>query len=276
LEYLVGAALAQDCQALVVGGRPDSNFVAAAAQAAAAAGLACHVVSAQADAQPVPPTANQRLAAAAGARIVPVIATGAGIDAAIHAHAATLPGRTYPVPRGGSTPVGALGFAAAAAELTAQLADLGVSGAQVVLAVGSGASCAGLLAGHRAGEPDWRLHGVSVSRPLSEIGPHVLDLARQAAGLRGWPCPGLEPLVLHDALAPGHGVPTAAQDALATAALRAEGLLLEATYLAKAFELAVQLARGSADPVVLWHTGGIAGALARLGTPVTEDGEPDR
>jgi D-cysteine desulfhydrase len=82
LEYLVGDAVARDCDVLVTGGGPDSNFVAAAALAARVAGMECELVVAAAEC--APPSPNVALARAAGAR---VHALGEGrrdlIDAAV-------------------------------------------------------------------------------------------------------------------------------------------------------------------------------------------------
>jgi hypothetical protein len=47
-------------------------------------------------------------------------------------------------------------------------------------------------------------------------------------------------------------------------ALTTEGLLLDDTYMAKTMTLFRQLASGEPSPVVFWHTGGIAAALAAL------------
>jgi D-cysteine desulfhydrase len=120
LEYLIGDALARDVDVLVTGGGPDSNFVAAAALAARVAGLDCELVV-WGDPRA---TTTLRLAADAGARIHPL-----GDDRRervepevdrLATELAAAGRRPLAVPRGGSTPVGATGFARAAAEVVAQ------------------------------------------------------------------------------------------------------------------------------------------------------------
>lgn len=265
LEHLLGDALARGADVLVTGGGPDSNFVAAAAMAARVAGLDCELVVWGAGA--LDPTPNLALAVAAGAEVVPLgDDRRERVDVVVSERAAALraAGRhPVAVPRGGSTPVGAAGFAVAAAELLAQ----GPAPGTVVLPLGSGGSTAGLLAGLAAAGADTRVLAVSVSRPPAEITEKVLDLARACADLLGAPAPRADRLEVTDHRGPGFGVAAAGDRVAAATVLRTEGLLLDDTYGAKAFAVALdRLGTGDLPgPVVLWHTGGVASALAHLG-----------
>ena len=72
------------------------------------------------------------------------------VDAGIEAVTAELRAagrRPYPVPRGGATPLGALGYVRASVELAAQLAGLDERPAGLWLATGSCGTQAGLVAG---------------------------------------------------------------------------------------------------------------------------------
>lgn len=258
LEYLLGQALAEGCDVLVTGGGPGSNFCPAAAVAARTAGLDCELIV-WGD---VRGSANLAIAAATGACLRP---TGdqarEAVDAAIQVRAAELAAagrRPYPVSRGGSTPLGAVGFAVAAAELAAQLDR---QPALVVLAVGSGGSCAGLLA---AG-PAWPVLGVSASRPLPAITGRVRELAQACARLLGNPTPRDDLLEIIDARGPGFGIASPADRAARRLALDTEGLLLDDTYGAKAFAVLIERVRAARGPVVFWHTGGLVPAIAALG-----------
>lgn len=269
LEYLLGRALADRCDVLVTGGGSGSNFCPAAAVAARAAGLDCElIICGDNDRGDGYGSANLAIAAAAGACIRP---TGdqarEALDAAIAERAADLTAagrRPFPVPRGGSTPLGAVGFAVAAAELAGQLDQSELAGgaepALVVLPVGSGSSCAGLLA---AGPP-WPVLGVSVSRPLQEITSKVHALAQACARLLGYPPPRPGGLEIVDARGPGFGIASQADRAAACLALHTEGLLLDDTYGAKAFAVLTQRASDVRGPVVFWHTGGVVPAVAAL------------
>lgn len=268
LEYLVGDAVARGCDVLVTGGGPDSNFVAAAALAARVAGMDCELVVATAEC--APPSPNTALARAAGASLHPL---GEGrrdlVDGAVEERAARLraEGR-HPValPRGGSTALGAVGFARAVSELNDQVATGRLpEPALVVIAVGSGGSAAGLLAGAAAVGVGWRLLAVSVSRPRDEIDARVRELAAGCAALCGTPAPEPSRLEVVDARGPGFGVASARDRAAAEFALHTEGLLLDDTYGAKAFAVALDRLRGGEPgPVLYWHTGGVASALAHL------------
>ena len=267
LEYLLGEALARRADVLVTAGSPGSNFVAAAALAARVCGLACDLLVAGRPSAAL--TTTLGLARASGANLCFTGADREALDDLVAEHADRLrrQGRQpYPVPRGGATPVGALGFAAAARELAGQLDRDDVT---VVIPTGSGASLAGFLAG-RPGT--WRVYGVSVSRPADLIRGQILDLAARCATLAGTPAPDPADLNLIDAVGPGFGQPTERDRANALTALHREGVLLDGTYGAKALTALVDL--GVAGPVVLWHGGGIPNALAMLARPVMTAYEP--
>lgn len=262
LEYLLGAALAAGCDVLVTGGGPGSNFCPAAALAARAAGLDCELVV-WGDVSGAP---NIALARAAGAVLH---LTGDdrrdAVDAAVEQRAASLASqgrRPYSIPRGGSTAVGAAGFAVAAVELAAQLDE---SPAFVGLAVGSGGSCAGLLAGLAVVGRECPVLGISVSRPPAEISSRIAELADGCARMLRSPPPRLDLLEIVDVRGPGFGIAAEADRDRSRLALRTEGLLLDDTYGAKAFAATVdRLGRWRARPVVYWHTGGLIPAVAAL------------
>ena len=67
---------------------------------------------------------------------------------------------------------------------------------------------------------------------------------------------------LIDARGPGHGLASAAGDQAAHLALRAEGLVLDPVYSAKA--LAAVPAVVGDEPALFWHTGGLLDAVAGL------------
>ena len=150
VEPLLRDALASGASILVTGGRRDSNWAALAAIGAASAGLSCHCVF---DPGPGLPLA-MRLAARAGATIHVAPARGAAaVNAAISALAGELGPSAYPVPRAGAAPPGVAGYRALARELTWQLPS---GSADIVVPIGSGGACAGLVLG-LGGTPAGRL-----------------------------------------------------------------------------------------------------------------------
>ena len=264
LEFLIGAALAGGCDVLVTGGGPGSNFCPAAAAAASAAGLDCELVLYGDEPSRLHP--NLALALACGARLRYTGEDRQRVDAAVHEVAATLEAagrRPFPVPRGGATPVGTVGMVLAAEELVAQLDAASVDPEVVVIASGSGTTCAGLSVGASVCGGSWRIVGASVSRPVPQAEPEIRALADRCASLLGVKPPDDGRLELVDARGPGFGLPSEAGEQAAAVALAAEGLLLDPVYTAKALAVVLGLDRG---PVVFWHTGGTLAAAAHLGS----------
>jgi D-cysteine desulfhydrase len=284
LEFLVAAAVTDRADTLVTGGAPSSNFCAAVAAAALWAGLRCELVLAgQPPSLPGPALA---LALSWGAT---VRWTGSAerdsVDDQLPRAAAALSSsghRPYLIPRGGASALGAIGYALAAFELQEQLAAIGVAAVRVVVAVGSGGTLAGLVAGNVLLGRPWTLVGGSVSRPVEDAAPRVLALAGECARLMagagvldhgaggapsgqgrtvpGTPEPAPGDVVVVDARGPGHGLPSPEGAAAAEQAMRTEGLMVDPVYTAKALSLVPRYADGG--DMVFWHTGGLLDAVA--------------
>ena len=149
LEFLIADALAQGCDSLVTGAGPQSNWTMLAALTGLRYGIEPHIVcygSGEGEAQ-----GNMRLHRWLG---VDVRFTGeaerSSVDAGIEAVTVELRAagrRPYPVPRGGATPLGALGYVRASLELAGQLADMDEPPSGLWLATGSCGTQAGLVAG---------------------------------------------------------------------------------------------------------------------------------
>jgi D-cysteine desulfhydrase len=263
LEMLLGQAEAQGDDVLLTGGAVTSYFVATAAAAAQRGGLRNVVVLAG---PPVAATTHPNLAAALAWGAQPRW-TGdpdrASVDRMLSVVAAELTAagsRPYVVPRGGANPSGALGYRLAFDELCGQLGpDVAPT---IVVATGSGGTLAGLVAGTVAGGRRCRVVGVSVSRPVEQVAPTVLHLAREVAAGCGDPAAGPDDVHLVDGRGAGQGVPSAEGRAAAATALRAEGLVLDPVYTAKALAALPDVA-GDGTTVV-WHTGGVLDAVADL------------
>lgn len=267
LEFLIAEAGAQHADVVVTGGTAASNFVQAAAAAAAYAGLACIVVIAGAPAQAgLHP--NLAAASAWGAEIH---WTGLGdrdsIDAMLPIVAAQAQARglsPYLVPRGGANATGCLGYRLAFDELVSQLdGQLTGQAPTVVVAAGAGGTLAGLVAGAVAHGRPFPVIGASVSRPPDDVRARVLELAREVALGNGEEPPVAGDVHIVDARGPGHGLASAEGDTAAWAALRCEGLVLDPVYTAKA--MAALPAVVGDRPAVFWHTGGLLDAVAGFG-----------
>jgi 1-aminocyclopropane-1-carboxylate deaminase/D-cysteine desulfhydrase-like pyridoxal-dependent ACC family enzyme len=265
LEFLLAEAVEQGADLLVTGGTIGSNFVAAAAAAAAYAGLGCVVVLAG---DPVDHAAHPNLAAATAWGARPRwtgAADRASVDDLLPRVAEQLASegaRPYVVPRGGANATGALGYRLAVDEVVGQLEGRIPT---VVIPVGAGGTLAGLVAGVVAHGRPFRVVGASVSRSVGDVEMRVLDLAQQVARRCGDEPPQARDVILVDARGPGHGVASPAGDAAAAHALRCAGLVLDPVYTAKA--LAVLASAVPEGPALFWHTGGLLDAVAGLVGP---------
>lgn len=258
LEFLIGDALKRESDVVVSGGAAKSNFAAALAAAARSVGLECELLlpGRGLDDLPVP----ARLAVASGATMRFTGGDREELDEAIEDRAQELEAmnrRAYAVPRGGACAMGALGFANAACEL----AEQGVAeNATIVLPVGSGASVAGLIAGRAAVGSQWAVVGVSVSRSMDQMRVRTLSLAAACSRIMLTVEP--QEAVLVDATVPGMSAVTEAERTDAVLAYQTEGLLIDASYGAKALHQALEMIRGgSSGPIVLWHTGGLTSSI---------------
>jgi L-cysteate sulfo-lyase len=274
LEYLLADAIRQQADAIVTFGAVQSNHARQTAAACAAAGLPCHLVLARKVPWPHPhydTSGNVLLDRLLGAD-VQVVAPDAFADA----RAALLDrlerdGRLpYVIPVGGSSHVGAMGYARCAMELMEQSRALEFALTDVVHASSSAGTQAGLLAGFAGLVLDGdgtapRVHGINVS----EVDPTVLPkdvqrLVGEVIAERGLDAAvAAEDVRLDDRyLGDGYGLPTEATVAAIRLLAGTEGVLLDPVYSGKAFAALVdRIERGEfagVDDVVFIHTGGTA------------------
>lgn len=276
LEYLLAQARAVDADVLVTVGAAQSNHARQTAAAAAATGLDAVLVLR------VPPGAsagyrssgNVLLDRLFGARLVLVDETPADPHperAAAERVVAELRAqgrRPFLIPSGGSTPVGALGYVEAYAEVAAS----GVAFDAIVVATGSGGTQAGLVAGRTllrddaAGEP--RILGVAVSPDGHELAADVSVIARDVLAAFGVALRAgdTQAEVDSDFAGPAYGVPTEGGLEAIRLLARTEGILLDPVYTAKAAAALIDGVRsgrfGDAGDVLFVHTGGAPALFA--------------
>ena len=280
LEHLCGAAMAEGADTLVTVGAGQSNHCRMTAAAGARLGLDVHLVLG--GAPPERPAGNQLLSALFGAR-----AHHAGTDDwgeleeakdELASELRSQGRRPFTIPIGGSTAIGAAGFAAAFAELMAQCADAGCHPRAVVHATSSGGTHAGLLAGRAAvaagGEAVPDVVAFAVAKGILLAESYTAELADETLAHLGLDDVRVDAADVHlegSALGDEYAVPTPeADDALLWAA-RHGGWVLDRVYTAKAFAGLLSLATagrwGPDDDVVFWHTGGQPAVFAPGGLP---------
>ncbi len=271
LEFYLGEALAQRCDAVLSTGATQSNFLRMLAAAACKLGIECHLQLEQ-RVEGMPEdyynSGNVLLDRILGARLhaYPRGEDEVGADARLRELAEELRARgrrPFVIALSpDNPPKAALGYVDAASELLEQGATMGVEIDAVVVASGGAFTHSGLLVGLRARGSQARVHGICVRRNAKAQGERVFEMCQKLCDMLHRP--GLvarEDVCVDDAyLGPGYGrVDTATMEAIGIAA-RAEGLLLDPVYTGKSFAGLIGLARqgvfGGGKNVVFVHTGG--------------------
>jgi D-cysteine desulfhydrase len=263
LEYIVADARARGCDSLVTGAGPQSNWTLLAALACLRHGIEPHVVCyGPADLTGARAEGNLRLHRWLG---TDVRFTGdpdrVSVDAGIEEVTAELRAagrRPYPVPRGGATPLGALGYVRASLELAGQLREAGQPPSALWVATGSCGTQAGLVAGAALAGAAYQVTGVTVSRPADECRDRVRELAAAAAGLAALDPGFAEPTVLGGWTGPGYGVPSAPGQAAARLVALTEGVFLDPTFGAKTMAALIAACRAgqASGPQLFLVSGG--------------------
>lgn len=273
LEFLFGEALAGNARAVATFGGLQSNFARQMCGAAAALGLEPHCF--YFERRPKRLEGNLLLNHLMGARLH-FIPLGSGSGSRSVEQTCRLvrwvvrltPGcagrRTYFMPVGGHTPAGALGYVLAAQELEAQLDQMGVPQATIVVAAGTGGTLAGLLAGFNLLRSQHRVVGIDVGKLWRAFPASVAALASEVCGLLGAPYTFAAqnvPLIEHVYAGPGYARATPECVAALRRAAAAEGVLLDPVYTAKALAGLVGLVQqgywAQGADVVFLHTGGL-------------------
>jgi 1-aminocyclopropane-1-carboxylate deaminase/D-cysteine desulfhydrase-like pyridoxal-dependent ACC family enzyme len=282
LEFLCGAAVAEGARSLVTVGAAQSNHCRMTAAAGAMLGLEVHLVLS--GERPIAATGNQLLSALFGAH---QHYTGAEeshwgeLEVAREALADELGASSpapYSIPIGGSTAVGAVGYALAFVELMEQCDQHTIRPAAIVHTSSSGGTHAGLIAGRAL----WRARGHAVPEVLAigvakgvNIGmPDVADLARDTVELIGGDRTIVETSDVRldpNWMGDDYAVPTRAGDAAIRWAARHGGWVLDRVYSGKGFAGLVGNAEAErwapGSDVIFIHTGGIPAVFAPGGIP---------
>ncbi|MDP4021241.1 D-cysteine desulfhydrase family protein [Methylobacterium sp. NEAU 140] len=274
LEFLLGAARAEGADTVVTVGALQSNHARLTAAAAARAGLACELFLTRSVPRQDPDytgSGNRLLDDLFGATVHELPGDADSLAHA-EARAADLRGAgrgVYVFPSGGSSPTGCLGYAACAAEIFSQSADMDVAFAQIVTANGSAGTHAGLAAGLAAMGRDPRLaksYAVLAEEPRARA--EVLEKANATLALIGAEARLTEADVNLDGAhrGPGYGIPTAGMLEAVRLMARTEGKLLDPVYSGKAFSGLLHDVRAGRYPagsaVLFVMTGGTPGLFA--------------
>jgi 1-aminocyclopropane-1-carboxylate deaminase/D-cysteine desulfhydrase-like pyridoxal-dependent ACC family enzyme len=267
LAFVAARAQAEGADTLITAGGVQSNHARATAATAAKLGMRA-VLVANGEA-PSRPTANALLDALLGADIV-YVNTREERTPKMREIAERLRAdgrKPFEIPIGASTPLGALGYVQAVAELVDQMSP---APDVIVHSTSSGGTQAGLVAGCRLLGLSTRIVGVSADDPAAAIQAEVrmivhgvgelLRLGEQA--LAGGTAIEIDDRFVGE----GYGVPTPASREAIDLAARTEALFLDPTYTGKAMAALIAYVRKQrfkeGQTVVFWHTGGQVGLFA--------------
>jgi L-cysteate sulfo-lyase len=266
LALVAARAQAYGADTLITAGGVQSNHARATAAAAARLGMRAVLV---ANGEPqARPTANALLDSLLGAEVVYVPSRDDRAPKILEV-AERLRGegrRPFAIPIGASTPLGALAFVMAVAELVEQIPPPDV----IVHSTSSGGTQAGLVAGCRMMGLPTRVIGVSADESASSLQAQVKALVSGIADLLKMDLTALgrgTPVEVDDRfVGGGYGVPTEESREALELAARTEALFLDPTYTAKAmaglFAYIRQQKFVAGQSVLFWHTGGQVGLFA--------------
>jgi D-cysteine desulfhydrase family pyridoxal phosphate-dependent enzyme len=281
LEFLIADACRREATSVVTTGAVQSNHARMTAAAARAVGLGVTLVLTTRE--PAPPKQGNYLLDRLFGATIHLIAAGPDPRIAVApdeeqrvsevVEEMTRRGeRPYVIPVGGSSGVGALGYAAGTLEIVEQLKELNLKPSRLYYASGSRGTQAGLELGARLFMPPYRLCGVAVSGGEDEKRVRAARIANEAAALvRAQVTITAEELVTDQQhIGEGYGIST--REALEAIRLVAEqeGILLDPVYTAKAMAALVADVRGghaSPDETIMFlHTGGVPALFAHAGS----------
>lgn len=282
LEFLCGAAVADGARSLITVGAAQSNHCRMTAAAGAVLGLEVHLVLS--GDRPPTATGNQLLSTLFGAHLHFTgaeeshwgeleIAREALTDELTAAGAAP-----YAIPIGGSTPIGAVGYALAFVEIMDQCDALGIRPAAIVHTSSSGGTHAGLLAGRAMLKTQGRdvpeVLAVGVAKGVNMGMPDVGRLAGDTIDLIGGDRTTIERSDIRldpNWLGEDYAVPTRAGDAAIRWAARHGGWVLDRVYSGKGFAGLIGNAEAGRWPdgsdLVFIHTGGMPSLFTPGGVP---------
>ncbi len=263
LEYLMAEVLRQKAEVVVTCGAAQSNFIRQLGAACAMKGIHCVAVIMATPYDTERPDVRPRLGYKGNLLLDKIL----GIDLRtytdgtwdeLYSITETVASefeadgkRTYRIPIGGSSGLGAYAFYQAAQELTESFDT-------IVFASSSGSTHTGLrFAFHNT---DTRILGIACD-PEPEIAEDFAELAKELlVFVPSGPILIAKDYDLNfDFVGPGYGIPSLAGQNAIKCLARTEGIFLDPIYTGKAFAGLIELARTRvlSGKVLFWHTGGL-------------------
>jgi D-cysteine desulfhydrase family pyridoxal phosphate-dependent enzyme len=266
LEFLIADALLKKADTVVTVGAVQSNHCRLTAAAAARAGLHCILVLR--GHQPAEPAGNLLLNHLLGAQIWwSGDRTREEVMEQVVAQERSAGHSPYPIPLGGSNPLGAAAYAAAMDELARQTTE---HFDRIIFASSSGGTHAGLAVGAALTGFRGQVLGISIDENLASLQEMVAGIATGACQLLG-ETRTFQPADISanaDYLGGGYAVMGAPEREAIDMFARQEGILVDPVYTGRAGAGMIDLIRrgviGRNETVLFWHTGGIPALWAYM------------
>lgn len=271
LEFIMGDALKQSADTILVSGPLQSNMCTLAAAAAKKLGIACRTI--HRNSAPERLEGNLLLSTMMGAK--PYFQGKVSFDEQrefVDQMATDLKAegkRPYVVLKGGSTSLGALGYVSGAMELYRQIVDGGLNIKHVFMPAGHGGTVSGLIAGAALLDAPFHIHVISVEntkKELEEIIPTLLHGIEDELCLKVTKPLDEVMTIYDDYMGAGYGIPTEESEAMVTEFAQTEGVFVEHVYTSKTVVGMLDLVRKKCVPdnegICYWHTGGLPSIFA--------------
>lgn len=277
LEFLLNDALEEGADMVVTCGGLQSNHCRTTAVLAPRLGLDAHLVLLGEEPQSYDGNFLVSRLAGASAEYVPMAELSGSLEDELEETAERLrdKGRKpYVVPLGGSSPRGSVSYVHAYEEIRRQAESEGISFDKIVTAVGSGGTCAGLVAGSLYADDEVDVVGVDVT-PYGAAYQEQ-SVAEKVMGISELIDRGQLEIervdeavdVVSGYVGPGYGEPSEEDIETVVEVGRKEGLILDTTYTAKAFRYFLETVEAGETALFL-HTGGSYGVFPHS-TKLTE------
>ncbi len=271
LRFLLGDAKAKGCDTVLTAGGLQSNLCSLTAASCCKMGLKCILI--HNDDRPPQLQGNMLLNSLFGAQSVFLGKTDENTRAlAVETLGAELSKKglnPYIIHNGASTPLGALGYAAAALELYEQAGELGLPLKHVGMVGAMGGTASGFIFGTALLGAPFHVHVISVEYPKETLTGILHELVEGMAQVLSCPVPPIDSVMtVYDRyLGEGYAIPTATSKRTLLDLARQEGLVCENVYTAKTLAGLLDLidtgSIPSGETSCFVHTGGLGALFAQ-------------
>lgn len=273
LEFSIKEALDQGCDTLVTCGGLQSNHARATAAAAARMGLGCVLLLAS-DVS-VPAQGNLLMDHLLGAEVRTVsfedfAQRRSEIMEGILSELVIKGKKGYLIPLGASNGIGTFGYYSCMEEIAEQEKTLGFQFDRIVMAVGSGATYAGLFYANRAMGRDTSITGLNISADGDYFRETIFGILQEAFRYTGEPvvCSAKDIDIIDGYVGLGYALNQPEELQFIKELATQEGIILDPVYTGKAFRgLVEEIKKGSfrSDEKILFiHTGGLFGTFSKF------------